>query len=95
MGGGLAGIGVVLMVVGGLMLLWAAFKESLLWGIGSIIVPFVALVFVVTHWSQAKVGFLVQLLDAAETVVPALTPETLMDAAPRMAALPRDARSGL
>ncbi|HET9314166.1 MAG TPA: hypothetical protein VFQ51_01205, partial [Vicinamibacteria bacterium] len=62
MGGGLAFVGVVLMVIGGLMLLWAAFKESVLWGIGSIIVPFVALVFVVTHWSQAKVGFLVQLL---------------------------------
>jgi nitrous oxidase accessory protein len=40
-------------------------------------------------------SFLVQLLDAAETVVPALTPETLMDAMPRMVAVTREARSGL
>jgi nitrous oxidase accessory protein len=30
-------------------------------------------------------SFLVQLLDAAESVIPSLTPETLVDAAPRMA----------
>jgi len=30
-------------------------------------------------------SFLVQLLDAAESVIPSLTPETLVDASPRMA----------
>ncbi len=57
----MAGLGVLLMVIGGLMLLWAAFKESILWGLGCIVVPLVILFFVATHWQQAKIGFLIQL----------------------------------
>jgi nitrous oxidase accessory protein len=39
-------------------------------------------------------SFLVQLLDAAESVIPALTPETLVDAHPQMTRVVRTERSG-
>jgi nitrous oxidase accessory protein len=38
-------------------------------------------------------SFLVQLMDAAESVIPALTPEALVDEKPRMTASPRVTRS--
>ena len=65
MTGGLAMIGVVLIVIGGLLILWSAFKESFLWGLGCIVIPLVALYFVATHWSETKGGFLIQLLGWA------------------------------
>lgn len=57
----LAVLGVVVMVVGAIMILIAAFRESVLWGLGSMLVPFVGLIFVCTHWVQAKKGFLLWL----------------------------------
>ena len=82
MGGALVIVGVVLMIVGGIMLLWAAFKESLLWGIGSIVVPLVALIFVATHWSEAKMGFLIQLLGVILFVAGgAMTPDAAVEEA--------------
>lgn len=50
--------GALIALVGGVKILVAAFKESLLWGLGSLIVPLVALIFVVTHWDEGKSGFL-------------------------------------
>jgi len=31
-----------------------AFKESILWGLGCLIVPFVSLVFLIVFWNDAK-----------------------------------------
>lgn len=58
-------IGWVVAVVGGIMLLVVAFKESVLWGLGCLLVPFVALIFLIMHWSQAKNAFFVQLAGMA------------------------------
>lgn len=52
-------LGVVVNLVGGILLLVAAFKESVLWGLGCLFLPIVPLIFTVTHWSQARVAFLV------------------------------------
>ena len=41
----------------GIMLLVAAFKESVVWGLVYLFVPFGALVFVAMHWNQAKHAF--------------------------------------
>ena len=62
-------IGYLVMAVGGIMLLIAAFQESVLWGIGCLLVPFVALFFVITHWDTAKNGFLIQMAGLAIVVV--------------------------
>jgi hypothetical protein len=56
--------GVASMLVGGLMVLIAAFKESVLWGVGYIFVPLVGLVFVILHWDKAGQGFLISLAGA-------------------------------
>ncbi len=52
-------LGVILMIIGGVWLLVEAFKESILWGLGSIFIPFVGLVFAIMHWSECKVPFLI------------------------------------
>jgi hypothetical protein len=96
-GGVLAGIGVLLLVVGSVMLLWAAFSESLLWGLGCLFVPFVGLIFIVKHWSVAKRGFLVQVVGlvfffAGGAMVPDTpTPGASPDAAPVGSVLRRSA----
>lgn len=62
-------IGITLIVIGGLiglvfgvLLIIAAFKESILWGLGYLFVPFVSLIFVIVHWDEAKAPFLKGLL---------------------------------
>ncbi len=69
MAGGVALLGIGLMLMGGLMVLFAAFRESILWGLGSIVIPLVMLFFVATHWSESKRGFLIQLMGVALFVI--------------------------
>lgn len=54
-------LGFILMVVGGIWLVIEAFRESVLWGIGVLLIPIVGLVFVAMHWDQAGKPFLIQL----------------------------------
>jgi hypothetical protein len=54
-------IGGIVMLVGGIMMLIEAFKEHVLWGLGWIFVPFVAIVFLIMHWDKAKKGFFIWL----------------------------------
>ena len=62
-------IGVIVMIVGGIMLLIVAFKESIWWGLGSIFVPFVAIVFLIMHWQKAKKSFFIWLAGCAVYIV--------------------------
>lgn len=55
-------IGYALAIVGGLWLLVLAFQTSLGWGLGTLIVPFVSLVFVFAHWDDAKRPFILQIV---------------------------------
>lgn len=57
----LALIGVIVTIAGGIGLLIAAFKTSMLWGIGSFLFTPVALLFVVLHWDVARNPFLLTL----------------------------------
>ncbi len=43
------------------MLLIAAFKESILWGLGCIFIPIVSLIFIIMHWPVAKKPFFIEL----------------------------------
>lgn len=63
MGTALTAIGALIMLVGGVMVLIKAFQKSILWGLGSLCVPFVSIVFVILNWSepQVKKGFLIQI----------------------------------
>ena len=58
-------IALILMAIGGIgalifaiQLLIMAFKESILWGLGSLFIPFVILVFVIMNWQATKTPFL-------------------------------------
>ena len=62
-GWSLISIGMGLGLVGGIWLLIVAFKESIWWGLGSLFIPLVSLIFVVLHWSVAKTPFLISLVS--------------------------------
>ena len=58
-------VGAVVALAGGIWLLVVAFKESILWGIGCLLVPCVGLVFAIMHWEKAKKPFLIELAGVA------------------------------
>ena len=51
-------LGYITIIIGNLMVIVAAFKESVLWGLGVFFIPLVGLFFVITPWQEAKTGFL-------------------------------------
>jgi len=57
-GTALALVGLIVYLVGWVMVIWIAFRESPWWGLGCFFVPLVALYFVITHWDDTKKGFL-------------------------------------
>ena len=61
-------VGTIAVFVGGIMFLIVAFQESILWGLGCLIVPFVSLVFLVMFWDKAGKPFLIQLAGAVPMI---------------------------
>lgn len=57
----LLGAGGLTMVVGAIWLLVVAFKQSILWGLLSLFIPFAVLVFIFKYWDKAKQPFLIYL----------------------------------
>lgn len=53
--------GMLLLLVGGLAFIVVAFKESILWGLGVLFLPFVSLIFLILHWRTAKTPFFWQI----------------------------------
>jgi len=66
-------IGVALMLIGGLWILFNAFKESILWGLGCIIFNLLSLVFVATHWQDNKKPFFIQIGGLAFVILAIVT----------------------
>ena len=69
-------IGMILMVVGGLaMLVFSiqvliiAFKTSVGWGLASLFIPLVIIVFAIKHWDQCKTPFVRSLIGLVVYVV--------------------------
>jgi len=54
----LMGVGVIISLVFSVIILIKAFQKSLLWGLGSLLVPFVVLVFVFMNWAETQKPFL-------------------------------------
>jgi hypothetical protein len=63
------GVGWLIAVIGSIMVLIEAFKTSILWGIGSLLIGIVGLVFVIMHWDVAKRGFLISLAGVGVAIV--------------------------
>ncbi len=58
----LLGLGVLASLIGGVLLLVAAFRQHVGWGLATLFVPFAGLVFVAMHWTEARRGFLLQVM---------------------------------
>jgi uncharacterized membrane protein len=54
-------LGIAIFILGGIGLLIAAFRTSLLWGLGCLVVVPAAILYTVMHWQDAKNPFLLQL----------------------------------
>ena len=64
-GTGLFVVGIMAALVGWIMIVIAAFRVSAGWGVGSLLIPLIALIFVVTHWQDSRRGFFTGLDFAA------------------------------
>lgn len=53
--------GFVMMLIGAIRILVSAFRESILWGLGCLFVPFCMLIYLIVHWEDAKSGFFLKL----------------------------------
>ncbi len=58
-----------LFVVSSIMVLIQAFKKSLLWGFGSLLIPFVELTFIILNWDKTKQYVLWLLLSIVLLIV--------------------------
>jgi len=65
----LVAVGGIVMLVGGIMIIIKAFQESIVWGLASLFIPIVGLVFVLTHWDDAGKPFLIYLAGLALYIV--------------------------
>lgn len=49
--------GLIAAIIGSVMIIVAAFRESIVWGVASLLIPFAAFVFIALNWEEAKTGF--------------------------------------
>lgn len=73
-------LGGLVAFIGGIWLLVVAFKQSVWWGLGSLIIPFVGLVFAIMNWQIAKTPFLVYVGGIILCVLAAMNMPHLADA---------------
>jgi len=64
-GGILILLGIILLIVGDIWFLIAAFRESIWWGLACLLLPIVQLFFLIVHWDEAKKPFGLQLAALA------------------------------
>jgi len=69
LGGILVLVGFLTMIVGRIVFLVAAFSEGILWGLGCLFLPIIDLFFLIVHWTEAKKGFLLELLGFAVSII--------------------------
>jgi len=55
-------LGLIILLIGSISYLVAAFRAGILWGLGCLFLPPVSLIFLFVHWQDAKKPFLTQLL---------------------------------
>lgn len=61
MGNLLTILGLIVVFIGAIWIIVEAFKTSILWGIGGLLIHFILLIFVILHWEVAKKPFLIYL----------------------------------
>lgn len=75
-------LGIILLAIGfiisggaGIWFLVVAFRESVLWGLCCLFIPFASLFFLIVHWSEAKRPFFWSLLSIVPLVAGAMLAE--------------------
>ena len=63
------GIGGLVALIGGIWFLVVAFRQTIWWGLGCLFIPFVSIIFLIIHWSDAAKPFFVSLLGVVMMVV--------------------------
>lgn len=58
-------LGLLILLIASIGFLIAAFKESIWWGIGCLLLSPVSLIFLIIHWNVAKNPFFLQLIGLA------------------------------
>jgi hypothetical protein len=66
------GIGGLVALIGFIWFLVVAFRQTIWWGLGSLFIPIVALVFLIMHWGDAAKPFFVWLLGVVIMIVVAI-----------------------
>jgi uncharacterized membrane protein len=61
--------GGVIMLFGGVRVLISAFRNSILWGLGCLFVPFCKLIYLIVHWEDAKSGFFLYLKGVSVVIL--------------------------
>jgi uncharacterized membrane protein len=54
-------VGLAIFVIGGIGFLIAAFRTSLIWGLGCLLIAPVQIIYLLVHWNSAKGPFTIQL----------------------------------
>lgn len=62
-------LGIIAILFGSITFLIAAFRTSLLWGIGTLVFGPVSLAYLILHWSEAKKPFFIQLWGIAFIII--------------------------
>ena len=65
-------VGLLAAAVGGIWIIVLAFKKSIGWGLASLFIPFVGLVFAFMNWALCKRPFLIWLLGVILLVIGAV-----------------------
>jgi hypothetical protein len=55
-------LGLAIFIIGGIGFLIAAFKNSILWGLGCLIFYPISIIFLILYWQEAKNPFFLQLI---------------------------------
>jgi hypothetical protein len=61
--------GGIALVIGAIWLVVVTFQNGILWGLASLFIPFVSLIFVMGHWTESKTPFLLQVAGVVLIVI--------------------------
>lgn len=69
-------IGLGIFILGGIGFLIAAFKTSIMWGFGCLLVAPVQIIYLFVHWDKARKPFLIQVIGGVVMLVASYTKGT-------------------
>lgn len=72
MGFAITVLGFIALGIASIWIIVNAFKESVLWGLGSILIPLVSVIFVFMHWDENKKPFFIYIIGVVVVIVGAV-----------------------